>query len=250
LIGKQRKKKKKSETFIIYNQKEIFKLRKVKKNNKLFEVSKSCTDGVILPLFSDNYCAKNELEGMIVNYEAPMNIRFDTKEKWRTKFKNKNSDEKFPNNNLKELELEKELEVIRDVSQQSTDGVILPLISDNYSAKNELDGMIVNYEAPMNIQFDVKEKWRTKFRKKNDFDEQLPNDNLMELNSAKELEAIRDVSQQGTDGVILPLIDYYCAKNEPEGIVFEEKIYEESSLVEKERLKVKNKEVMLQFLIR
>jgi hypothetical protein len=135
-IGKQRKKKKKREKFIIYNQKKIFNLKNIKKNNKLSEVSESCTDSVILPLISNNCCAKNELDGMIVNYEAPNFIRFDTKEKWRTKFRIRNDfDEQLPNDNLMEQELKERLEMIRDVSQQGTNDVILPLISDNCSAK-------------------------------------------------------------------------------------------------------------------
>jgi hypothetical protein len=162
-IGKQRKKKKKHEKFIIYNQKKSINLRKIKQNNKLSEVLKSGTDGVILPLFGDNCCAKNEPEGMTVNYEAPMNIQFDVKEKWRTKFKNKfKNDEQLPNDKFMELKEEERLEVIGDISQQSTDDVILPLFSDNYSAKNESEGIVLYDEAYQRSLFVEKKKGREK----------------------------------------------------------------------------------------
>jgi hypothetical protein len=118
----------------------------------------------------DKCCAKNELEGRTVAYKTPINILFDVKEKWRSRFKQSfHIEEQLPNdysvmelNQFLKLFYEKEgsLSIEEVLNKPSTDRAILPFICDKCCAKNEPEGRTVIYKFPINILFDVKEKGR------------------------------------------------------------------------------------------
>jgi hypothetical protein len=58
--------------------------------------------------------------------------------------------------------------------KSGTDGVILPYLIYQ-TVKNEPEGPTEN-KVPNNNLFDIKQKWRTKFKEPEFFEEQLPNE--------------------------------------------------------------------------
>jgi hypothetical protein len=145
---------------------------KIKQNNKFLVVlNKSSTEGLILPFYANNWSAKNESEGRTFGSKILINVLFDRKGKWRSRFKQLfHIEEQLPNER-KEMELNQFLKLINhwrisiilDVSNKSsTDSVILPFYVNNWSAKNESEGrtfLIKTYnKISSNIRKDGKVK--------------------------------------------------------------------------------------------
>jgi hypothetical protein len=137
-------------------------------------------------------------------------------------------------------------------SESSTEGIILPYLINYCCAKNELEGRTAN-EVPMNILFDVKEKWRTKFKEPQFIEEQLPNEevkgNEEQVKNEKENAFIDVLNKTSTEGVILPSLIYRTVSNELEGRSFGSETHEFLSLEEEVKWKERNKPIMLQFFV-